>query len=424
MPQSFDIISSRTRIATLVLIGAVLSACTGRDSNVSENEGQWSSATILIGVDGLRWDFPERFDLDTILDVAEAGVRAGSLAPAFPTKTFPNFYTLATGLFPNHTGILDNTIYDPDLDATFRMSDASAVRDGRWWGGEPVWVTAERQNKRAAVFFWPGSEAEISGHRPTFWKAYDGSIPNEERVKQALAWLNMSPSERPSLILLYFAIVDEVGHRHGPDADETAAAAMQVDGLIRQLRSGLAASGLQAKVNIVIVSDHGLASRSGDRVVYLDDYLDLESAGVLSLGQHVTIWPKPEAIDAVYFALANAHPELKVYKSDDLPSRYHLAGHRRTPPIVAVPSTGWTVSTRRRAGRRPGQFSGGAHGYDNSDPDMHGVFVAAGPSFRSGVRIDSVRAVDVYNLVVHSIDLEPALNDGDASIIPHLMTRH
>ena len=411
------------QIILIILSILGLTACTRSNGRILDDQGEWKGATVMIGLDGMRWDFPEAFSLHALSGIADAGVRADALIPVFPTKTFPNFYTLATGLFPNHTGILDNTMYDPTFDARFRMGDTSAVRDGRWWEGEPVWVTAEKQNKRAAVYFWPGSEAEISGRRPTFSMPYDGSVPNDERVEQAFRWLSLPAGQRPSLILLYFSTVDDAGHRHGPDAPETAAAAREIDSLIGKLWSELIRRGFGDTVNLVIVSDHGFSARSSDRVVYLDDFVDLRSAGILSLGQHVTLWPKPEAVDSVYFALADAHPELKVYKRENLPPRLHLAGHRRTPPIIAVPSAGWTVSTRR-TDQRPQRFSGGAHGYDNIERDMRGVFIAGGPAFRTGVRIDSLRAVDVYNVVVRSIGIEPASNDGDASIVPRLMVNH
>lgn len=375
----------------------------------------------MIGLDGLRWDYVDKFDLTTLNALGRRGVRANSLVPVFPTKTFPNFYALATGLYPNHSGILENTMYDPTLNARFRMSDTAAVRNAKWWEGEPIWVTAEKQGVRTAVFFWPGSEAAVEGVRPTYWRAYDGSIEGSDRIEQVLRWLTEPPDERPHLVMVYFSNLDNAGHRYGPDAPETAKAAHQVDDLIRALQTGLERQGLLDQVNLVIVSDHGMAQRSADHVIFLDDYVDVRSAGVLSLGEHMTLWPKPEAVDSVYLALADAHPALEVYKRDNLPPRFHLAGHRRTPPIVAVAATGWTVSTHDWVDEHAGRFTGGAHGYDNAEPKMHGFFEAVGPAFRAHVRIDTLEAVDVYNLLAASLDLQPAPNDGDSSLIPRLM---
>lgn len=409
----------RLRYGLLILLLPALVGCSADRRTAAD----WKGATIVIGIDGLRWDDPQKFGLSAIQEIGDAGVRAGALIPVFPTKTFPNFYALATGLYPNHSGILENTMYDPVLDAGFRMGDTAAVRDPKWWGGEPIWVSAEKQDVRAAVFFWPGSEAPIEGVRPTHWREYDGSVEGADRIDQLLRWLDEPPPDRPGLLMVYFSEVDDAGHRFGPEAPETAAAARDVDRLVGTLVSELKRRDLFAKVNLVVVSDHGMAARSSDRIIFLDDFVNPESAGILTLGQYVTLWPQPEAIDSVYLALAGAHPALKVYKREDLPPRYHLAGHRRTPPIVAVPATGWTVSTHAWVDRHPRGLSGGAHGYDNASDEMHAVFAAEGPAFRSNVRIDSLRAVDVYQLVAHALRIDPAENDGDPSLVPRLMTR-
>lgn len=409
------------RLWWFVIVLSTLAGCRAETTHSEVSNEDWNGATIVIGIDALRWDYPDRMDLEAIQGIGDRGVRADQLIPIFPTKTFPNFYALATGLYPNHSGILENTMYDPVLDARFRMGDTAAVRDARWWQGEPIWVTAEREDVRAAVFFWPGSEAPIEGVRPSYWKAYDGSVEGSDRIAQVLKWLSLPPTERPGLVMVYFSAVDEAGHGYGPTSEKTTEAAREIDQLVGSLESGLRERGQLKKVNIVVVSDHGMAPRSNDRVIFLDDYVNTRTAGFVSLGQYVTLWPQPKAVDSVYLALAAAHPALKVYKRDDLPPRFHLAGHRRTPPIVAVPALGWTVSTHEWADRHPGQFSGGAHGYDNAEPEMHGVFVAAGPAFRSTVRIDTLHAVDVYNLVAEALRIDPAPNDGDSSFILQLM---
>ncbi len=406
------------RVWAVVAIGltTVLPGCAG-DAPGMETGCQ---TTIMVGVDGMRWDYPEKFDLPTFQDIRKRGVYADHLVPIFPTKTFPNFYTLATGLFANHTGILDNTMYDPVMDSRFRMSDSNAVRDERWWQGEPIWSTAERQGCRAAAQFWPGTEAEVAGYRPSYWKAYDGSVTNDQRVEQVLAWLGQADSTRPGLIMMYFSSIDETAHRMGPDAPETAAAARSIDKQVAKLLNGIDRLGKTNETNVVIVSDHGLATTTGDQTIYLDELVDLDLAKPVSTGEHVTLWPKPEDVDDVYLALAEAHPALTVYKRDDLPARFHLSGHRRTPPIVAVPAIGWSVR-RSRNPDRPPRAVGGAHGYDNADRRMHGVFMAVGPAFRAGAHVDSLRSVDVYDIVASALSLEPAPNDGDPSAIPHLM---
>ncbi|MGD0483536.1 MAG: ectonucleotide pyrophosphatase/phosphodiesterase, partial [Gemmatimonadales bacterium] len=199
---------------------------------------------ILMSFDGFRWDYLDRGLTPNLSRIAESGVRVRALVPSFPTKTFPNHYTLVTGLLPEHHGIVDNTVKDPGTGAVFHASDTLAVRDPRWWGGEPLWVTAERQGARSAAMFWPGTEAPIAGVLPTYWRRYDARVPDSARVDQVLAWLDLPDAQRPSVLLLYLSDTDDAGHRYGPDAPQMADAIRQVDAMVGRLVDGLRARGL------------------------------------------------------------------------------------------------------------------------------------------------------------------------------------
>ncbi|MFV1980284.1 MAG: ectonucleotide pyrophosphatase/phosphodiesterase, partial [Rhodothermia bacterium] len=374
----------------------------------------------LVSLDGFRWDYRDMVETPALDGLARRGV-AGNLRPAFPSKTFPVHHTIATGLHPNHHGVVGNTMYDPVLDARFSMGNKDAVGDGRWWGGEPIWVTAEKAGLIAATYFWPGSEAEIGGIRPSHWKKYDGEVPGEDRVDQILEWLGLPSARRPSFLTLYFSDVDGAGHRFGPEADETMAAVRGVDQYLSRLVIGLESLGLTDSVNIVIISDHGMSQLANDRVVYVDDYIDVSRAGVLSLGQYVALWPDQADIDSIFRKLDGVHPALTVFRRGSIPERFHLDGNRRTPPIIGVVETGWSVSTRSWAEDRKDPFSGGGHGYDNEDPNMTGIFIASGPAFASRVSVQTLNAVDVYNLLAISIGVEPAPNDGDVSMLVRIL---
>ena len=383
------------------------------------------AALVLVSIDGFRYDYLDRADAETpTLDLLVAqGVRAERLVPVYPTKTFPNHYSLVTGLHPEAHGIVGNTMRDPERTvdgepARFSLSDREAVVDGRWWGGEPIWVTAERQGLRAATAFWPGSEAEIAGVRPTHWLPYDGDMPYADRVDQALAWLDGPEPAR--LVTLYFEGVDTAGHRFGPDAPETAVAIEAVDAALGRLVDGLAERGLLATTDLVVVSDHGMAPVSPERRVYLDDAIDIEAVDEVVWGEAAGVWHGRADPDSLVSAI-NALPHVAAYRREDTPPRLHYRDNPRIPPVVAIPDEGWTVSSRGYAERNPERPSGGAHGYDNRAASMHGVFVASGPHVRAGEETGPISTVDVYGVLAQILGVEAAPNAGDPYVAERVL---
>ncbi|MEO5799853.1 MAG: ectonucleotide pyrophosphatase/phosphodiesterase, partial [Gemmatimonadales bacterium] len=270
-------------------------------------------AVVLVSLDGFRADYLDRPVAKNLQALARGGVRAEWMTPSFPSKTFPNHYTIATGLYPEHHGIVANNIRDEKL-GSFTMADSMAVRDGRWWGGEPIWVTAEKQGKRTANFFWPGSEAEIGGVRSMIYKRFDDTFPNAARVDSVLTWLSRPKGQAPSLVTLYFSDVDHAGHTYGPGAPETDAAIARVDSSIGRLMTGLAARGMLDRVNVIVVADHGMQLTPKDQLIVLDDYISLDDVDVIDWTPVGAIAPKPGKLDAVYAKLKNANPHLQVYR--------------------------------------------------------------------------------------------------------------
>lgn len=364
-------------------------------------------SVVLVSLDGFRADYLDRPAAVRLREIAARGVRARWMTPAFPTKTFPNHYTIVTGLHPEHHGIVSNTMRDAAL-GTFRISDTIATRDGRWWGGEPIWITAEKQGRRAASFFWPGSEAAIGGMRPTRWKKYDDAFPNAPRVDSVLAWL--SAPDAPAIVTLYFSIVDHAGHDFGPDAPQTDSAIATVDSMMGRLVDGLRTRGLDDKVNVVIVSDHGMHETPKDEVIALDDYIALDDVDVIDWTPVGLVQPKPGKLDAVYAALAHANPHLKVYRRADVPERFHYRAHPRIPDLVLVADEGWSISTRSRRATWPPH--GATHGWDHEAPSMRALFVAAGPAFKRGETVAPFQNIHVYDLLCRILGLAPAPNDG------------
>ena len=383
-----------------------------------------TSTVILISFDGWRWDYETKAPAPNLRSLMARGVRAESLIPSFPSKTYPNHYTIVTGLYPGHHGIVANNIKDPGTGRTFAMTKPEEVRDPMWWGGEPVWVAVERQGQSAAAMFWPGSEAPIGGVRPRYWTAYDGRYPPNDRVDQVLRWLDLSPAERPTFVTLYVSDTDAAGHDDGPDSQAVREAIVRVDGYLGRLLRGLERRALTDRVNIVVVSDHGMAAVSPDRVVVLDDYISLGDVEVADINPTVGLFPKAGKEEEVYRALVDAHPRLHVYRRGTTPESWHYRDHPRIPPIIGVVDEGWQVIRRStmdavRAGRiRP---AGGLHGYDPAAMSMRGLFVAAGPAFRRGVTVPAFENVHIYNALAHILAVTPAPNDGDPAIARSLL---
>ncbi len=380
------------------------------------------SSLILISLDGFRWDYLELAEPPNLLRLAAAGVRAEGLVPVFPAKTFPSHYSIVTGLYPGRHGILFNRMYDPGMDAVFDLGDRQAVEDPRWWGGEPIWVTAEKQGVRTAAMFWPGTEAEIAGLRPSYWHRFDAGFAYEKRVTQVLAWLDLPAGERPRFITLYFQDPNDTSHDHGPEAPETLAAVREVDARLGDLLRGLDERGLAGRVDLVVVSDHGMAAVAPERVVFVDEIVDFEPGEVFDQGALLQLRPRPGRERLLYEALEGAHPRLAVYRPDEVPEGYRLEAHRRLPPILGVPDLGWQIYTRRGFARYRSPLRGD-HGQAPEDPRMHGLLVAAGPSFRPGQVIGRVESVELYNLMAAVLGVEPAPNDGDPARLRHLLAR-
>jgi predicted AlkP superfamily pyrophosphatase or phosphodiesterase len=380
------------------------------------------STVILVGLDGWRWDYLDRAEAPHLRALAARGVRSEGLVVTFPSKTFPSHYTMVTGLYPEEHGIVSNVIEDPAIEGRFTLRSGPVRDDPRWWGGEPIWLTAERQGVRAGTVFWPGSDVAIDGRRPSHWLPYDDDLPNERRVEQVLEWLALPEAERPRFLTLYFSIVDTAGHTYGPESDEVMEAAAEVDRLVGLLIAGLESAGRASDTHLVVVSDHGMAALSPDRVIVLDDYLDLSTIDILDLSPVLGVRPRDGDVERVYSALRDRHPALRVYRREEVPAAYHHSRSPRIPPIVGVADDGWTIATRanlERWTRTP--MPGGNHGYDPRLRSMHGLFVGAGPRFPSGERVPPVESIHLYELMCELLGIAPAPNSGSLDEIRHVL---
>ena len=400
--------TSRARLATLVLALALVCAAAQRAP---------APILILVSFDGFRWDYIDRGETPNLSALAARGVRAKSLIPSFPSFTFPNHYTIVTGLYPEHHGIIANTIADPSWPERFTLT-ALTSRDARWWGGEPAWVTAQRQHLRSGAVFWPGSDVAIGGVLPNSWLTFDDNMPNVDRVNHVLDLLALPEAERPSFLTIYFSETDHVGHDYGPDSPEMPEALRHVDASLGLIEAGLRELRLLDRTTLVVVSDHGMAPLGDRRVVFLDDYLDLSRVDVVEWGELVQLRPRTGSADDVYLALKGKHPSMTVYKREGMPERFHYRANARIQPVLALAAEGWEITSHARwqTDLERHRKRGGAHGYDPALMSMHGLFVAAGPGVKRGFVAPEFENVHVYDFLCSILGLSPTKNDGNPAV--------
>jgi len=373
---------------------------------------------LLVSIDGFRWDYLDRYEAPNLRQMAASGVRAEGLIPQFPSKTFPNHYTIVTGLKLANHGIISNNMRDAGIPGEFSLANRDVLADPRWWGGEPIWNTAEKQGRIAAAMFWPGSETGIGGRQATFWTPFDDGMPHEDRVGRVLEWLKLPDGKRPSFLTLYYSEVDNAGHDDGPESEAVRTAVSNVDRSIGELVAGVKAVGLDDRVHYVVVSDHGMAALSPDRMIVLDDLIDVAQMDVVDWAPVLGLSPKDGDVEKLYATLKDKHPHLAVYRRDEIPAVYGIAGHSRLSPVIGIADEGWYITSKREVDRwrQPDRRAPrGTHGYDARAKSMQGVFIAAGPRIKSGVTVAAFENIHVYDFMCAVLGLTPAQNDGDPS---------
>ena len=375
---------------------------------------------LLISIDGLRVNYLGKGDTPNLDRLAREGVRADWMNPSYPALTFPNHFTLVTGLRPDHHGVVHNSMREERLGA-FRVADLAAVGDGRWWRAEPVWIGAEKAGLRTAIWAWPGGAAEIDGVRPTRWVPYDPAISAATRVDEVLRWLQEPAATRPRFAALYMEQVDNAGHDFGPDAPQTRAAVRAADAAIGRLVDALERSYLSGRVNLIVVSDHGMATVAPGQVIDVENMVPMADAAVISVGQSVGIAPREGRTLATEQRLLGRHDQYQCWRKQDLPPRWHYGSNPRVPPIICQMDEGWDALPAATIARRNPGASRGSHGYDPALPSMRATFIARGPAFRRGVVIPAFDNVDVYPLMTRLLGIPTRANDGDITpLLPAL----
>ena len=374
---------------------------------------------ILISIDGFRADYLDRGVSPNLSALAAGGVRAERMIPSFPSVTFPNHYTLVTGLYPDHHGIVNNTFEDAHMPGVFKM----ASKEEGWWDeATPIWVSAEQQGLITGTMFWPGSEVAIHGVRPSHWEPFNVAMNAGARVDRVLSWLDLPPAERPGFLTLYFNLVDTNGHLFGPDSPQVNQAITNTDAAIGRLLEGLKARGITA--NLIVVADHGMAATAPERTIVLDDVIAPASVHIVFADavSGVDI-PSDAGARKAREALLKPHDHMHRWNKADIPARFHYGTNPRVPDVICVADVGWLIETREDMAKRHFPIRG-EHGYDNQDPLMGALFIANGPAFKPGLVVKPFPNVDVYPLMTHVLGLKPKPNDGKlADVAPMLAGR-
>ena len=375
---------------------------------------------ILVSLDGFRSDYLTRGKTPALAALAAEGVQA-PMRPSYPSLTFPNHYTLVTGRRPDRNGIVDNTMDDPVL-GHFTMEKST---DPRWWNeAEPLWVTADKQGLKTATMFWPGSDRTIRGHLPDYWLPYSKTFLADDRVDQALKWLDLPQGQRPNFVTLYFDLVDTEGHHHGPNSKELDDALVSTDASVGRLVAGLKARGLYDKTNLIVVADHGMADTSKDRLIYIDDVAgDPKTIHTVTLGTSSGLSVAKDAPKGTLGRILAAHDHMQCWKKADMPRRLHYGSNPRVPPVVCLAEVGWYITTHERLAAMK-DVNLGSHGFDPAAPQMAALFIGEGPAFQHGKSMPAFDNVDIQPLMAQLLHIQAPKADGSARTFKGVLTAH
>lgn len=375
--------------------------------------------TVIISLDGFRWDYPEAFDTPFLNQMAQDGVKA-VMTPSFPSKTFPNHYTLATGLVPDHHGIINNTFVERATGRVYKLGSETSS-DPHFYGGDPIWLTAKRQGVTTATIFWVGSDVAIKGDHANYWLDYNTQAAKysySRRCDEILRLLSLPEPERPHLVMAYFEDPDHSGHEYGPISHETRRAMELLDILLEQLWLQIQRLPHAAQVNLIVTGDHGMAWLNPERQVKPSDYLKHEWIASMENDFPVLInATKPKHVDDICKALSGVD-HIRVWRKGEVPAYLNYGTNPNMSDIIVLPDVGWYFDDKPLK-----QTSRGSHGFDHTCSDMWVAFRAMGPDFKKGyVREHTFSNVCVYPLLCHLLCVTPSPNDGDLDAVSDLLS--
>ncbi|CEI95512.1 hypothetical protein RMCBS344292_09696 [Rhizopus microsporus] len=428
--QRYNGLTVLLSMASLLFFGVALYGIldTSSSNHIIYNNGthDFAPTVLLISLDGVVNNDLDLSVTPVLSRMAKEGSRAEYMTPSFPPITFPNHWSLVTGLYPESHGIVGNYFYDPVLNDSFYYKSPEHSWDSKWWGGEPIWITAVKQNKKSGVIMWPGCSTSFEGLRPTYTVAFDNFVTFDEKVDQVFDWIDLPIEDRPQFIGLYVPQVDQAGHTYGPFANETMRQLSIADKSIGRLLRGITERNLTDIINVIVVSDHGMSQTDKTRLIYYDEELteeelsliwQIETYPILGIRLHPAIKNEEDAVEKLYRAFKRLQQKtghFEVYKKKDIPERYHFSHNIRIPPLLVLPDVGWNLVTHQEYDPALGQDYSpkGVHGYDNLSPESRAIFVGRGPNFPKNKKIKPFWNVELFNVMSRILNLKPTNNNN------------
>jgi predicted AlkP superfamily pyrophosphatase or phosphodiesterase len=357
---------------------------------------------ILISLDGFRWDLADKYQAKNLIKLREQGVQAEYLKSSYPSLTFPNHYSIVTGLYPSHHGIVDNIFHDKATGVTFRRADKKMAVDSSWYNGKPLWVVAEQQQMLSAIFYWPGSEISMNGIKPTYLYNYSEIIPVDRRIAIVKNWLELPSEKRPHFIALYFPQVDKATHANTADSEEARGAVQVVDDAVGKLMAVAEQTGLP--INFIVLSDHGMTAVANENTIPLPKAIDLDHFIVPTGNALLHLYAKEDKyIKPTYKALKAEAKDYDVYLTKNIPKAWNYNKkedtYNRVGDMILVPHLPRVFSINNIKPEK------GQHGFNPAIKDMHAIFYAYGPNFKSGLKIPAFENVNVYPLIAKILGL-------------------
>lgn len=369
--------------------------------------GQSNPYLLVISFDGFRWDYTDRGITPNLKFIKENGVSALTLQPCYPTKTFPNHIAIITGMYPQNHGIIGNTFYDPISKETYRLSDTAIVKKSKWYKGELLWETAKRQGVKTASYFWPSAEMNLRYRQPDYFMPYEHTRPYLTRVEGVINWLKLPYAERPHLIFMYFDAADSYGHDFGTESTELNNAIMMLDSLVGKLFTKLDEINMRDSLNVIILSDHGMTDISPTRQINVDEILIDEEFASVDKGPFMYIYSDSKNLESIYKKLKTKENHYRVFRREEIPDYLHFKYNPMISEIYLMADLGWSLVRSKDLEKSDYNTALGNHGYDNSELDMHGIFMGIGPVFKQGFKTGSIRNIDIYPLVCKILDIIP-----------------
>ncbi|MFY7909055.1 MAG: ectonucleotide pyrophosphatase/phosphodiesterase [Emticicia sp.] len=384
---------------------------------------------VMVSFDGFRHDYVEKYNTPNIKEFIKQGAAAEVMRPSFPSKTFPNHYTLVTGLYPGNHGLVDNTFYDRGRDTFYSIRQRAKVEDSYYYGGLPLWQLVQQNGMKAASYFWVGSEARIEGEFPSYYHRFDDTVPHKNRVNAVFDWLKLPEAERPHLMTIYFSMVDTQGHEYGPNGQKTKEAVMEADSLVGMLVEGL--KKIDLPVNVILVSDHGMYEMQNkpEYFIYQEDILaGLPKDDFIFVNNmtHANIFVKNKAKeDSIYNVIKARESHFKVYKKAEIPAKLHFNTHPRIGDLFFVVEPAYSIYSKEALAKKPETRAvWGVHGFDPSiTPEMGAIFYAKGPNIKAGAKIPAFDNIHVYPFVAAILGITPPKVDGDIKVLEGILKK-